>query len=997
MKMSDFTGLLNELAQTCQELEQIKADQTKDHKRVSKSFEKTLLSILKQEETILNHVEEEHRRLRDQLSSIQQDNDSALQNGVCQINNMVHEICIVSSQLKQALGTSNGREPVMREIRDKVSNIFARKNSINISLKKVHFIPQPLLSATLGEICCEEQSLGFSAHCLNRKANYSWGKNTNKPILLSDEKPPWEEKLHNSGNVGFVGVKIILDNDSDQDSASSTEQSSMEKKKENSAAQTWNTSSKDQAVMEVDSAVLCPQTPTTSWMSDIKHSPSKQSKQHGTRPMLKTEEGNKSPNQRHLVRRHIPSESSPVNKSSYLHVNNQESKRNLLRNTKERFQDSQPDSLTKHNSYVKNTSLLQEDIELLESKNMTTEKGPKVNSPTSDNKKTVIDDLPCFSNDEIPITLPEQNTLFRATAAYVCEEDSETSEETLEEVEIDGVRDPKACRQVALRDSRVPSAKKYNVEEQLTSWKSQNQTNRNSQTLLTSYVNKQTLESSAPQVTHEMPLGVDYMRMSDDRSDSLRKDILNIPPRSTSPSESVSSSYTFIIETPKTKEPGVKSGTFSRSPHLPSKESRKKHAVITGAAKKSEIKSMQETKTLVKEKHRLVSKIRNQRLQPTSTWKPVPRSSSMPYIDRIARPRSAPSRPLRPASAKERRDSLSSTSSSRSNPRSVHTSTPSSTLYEIRTRVNPNQYCRKTSKASQQLPPPKYLKKSELNLTDCILENGDGITKLVKQFGKFGSGRAELNLPHGIHATNTGSIYIVDYGNRRLQVMDARGKILQQFALEAKNYFDVAVSNRGLVALTNSTDRTVDVYSKHGRLLQVISRNWGTPRGITANHRDEFIVADMKLGTICALTLDTTTGRQKESTQVTGFNKPYLVSSNSQGLLAVSERGLDGGCCVKVLREDFQLLKVLGLKDTPGPSLFNPWGVCVDNEGGVLVADWGQTHSVIYYPAKKPARFIVAEGLSSPRGLALWQDSLVLVADSMHNCIKVFQYQESDS
>lgn len=41
---------------------------------------------------------------------------------------------------------------------------------------------------------------------------------------------------------------------------------------------------------------------------------------------------------------------------------------------------------------------------------------------------------------------------------------------------------------------------------------------------------------------------------------------------------------------------------------------------------------------------------------------------------------------------------------------------------------------------------------------------------LIRQFGKQGSGRAELTLPSGIHATNQGQLFIVDCGNARVQV-----------------------------------------------------------------------------------------------------------------------------------------------------------------------------------------------------------------------------------
>ncbi|KAG8545438.1 hypothetical protein GDO81_020872 [Engystomops pustulosus] len=947
--MSDFSSLLRQLAQTCQELEQIKAQQTRDHERVSKSFEKTLLSILKQEQSILNHVEEEHQHLRDQLSTIQRDNEIALQNGVCEINSMVHKICNVSSQLKQALVTSNNHEVVVRQLQGTVSDIFSKKNSININLKKVHFTPRPLESAILGEIQCEAQPLGLSIPCLDQTVeSQHFKKATNQPILLSDEMPPWEDMSHDHDG-------LEMNDDSDPESASTTtNHSSLDQKRQ---LDNQRLSPRDLAVMKADSAALSPRAATKIWISGNKSSAQRLNKKpHGARAGV------------------VNSDLS--SKRSTQPLTNKGTRGHPRREISQQLPSS-----TKHHSKMRKETMTMLESEILSNLEETLKE-------TSSN--TRHEDS---GGDEI---FPDHSTLFRATAAYVCEDNSGSSEDTMEEMDTDGVKDPKACRQLAIRDSRVPSAKKPSNGEQGTGWNSMDSNTQNPKESTkipqVSKLNKQNLEISATQVTpHPSTSGIDYMRMSDETSDSLSGDFLNVPLRSCSPCESVASTYTFIIETPKKNQTEVKSSTFSRSSNPVNRESRKRPPVITANAEKSEVKSKQQTSALPDGKPRPGAKLRNQR--PQSYWKPVPRSSSMMYIEKVSRPQTAPSRSTRPMSAKERRDSVSSSSSTWSNPRSVAASTPSSSLREIRVRVKSSQYSRKPAKVSQ--PRLRCLSRSEPNLMDCPSDGvGDGATKLVRQFGKFGSGRAELNLPHGMSATTTGSIYIVDYGNRRLQVMDTRGKLLQQFSLQAKNYFDVAVSNRGLVALTNSSDRSVDVYSKHGRLLHVLSRNWGAPRGITANYRDEFVVADMKLGTLCALTLDTSSGRQKESTVVPGFNKPYLVASNSQGLLAVSERGLDGGCCVKVLGDNWQLLKVLGLKSGPGPAVCNPWGVCMDSEGGVLVADWAQTHRIIYYPPRRVALVIVEEGLSSPRGLALWQDGLLLVADSMHNCIKLYQYQE---
>uniref|UniRef100_A0A670IC02 NHL repeat containing 4 n=1 Tax=Podarcis muralis TaxID=64176 RepID=A0A670IC02_PODMU len=96
----------------------------------------------------------------------------------------------------------------------------------------------------------------------------------------------------------------------------------------------------------------------------------------------------------------------------------------------------------------------------------------------------------------------------------------------------------------------------------------------------------------------------------------------------------------------------------------------------------------------------------------------------------------------------------------------------------------------------------------------------------------------------------------------------------------------------------------------------------------------------------------------------------------------VSERGLDGGCCVKVLAPTWQLLRVLGGQGRP-PLLTNPWGVSLDEAGRVVVADWGRlSHAVFCYPPRGRGWAVATEGLSSPRGVALLGERHLVVADN---------------
>lgn len=283
---------------------------------------------------------------------------------------------------------------------------------------------------------------------------------------------------------------------------------------------------------------------------------------------------------------------------------------------------------------------------------------------------------------------------------------------------------------------------------------------------------------------------------------------------------------------------------------------------------------------------------------------------------------------------------------------------------------------------------------------------------LVKQFGKQGSGRTDFNLPSGVHATVKGQLFLVDCGNARIQVTDLQKNVVQQVSPSGSerssricNYFDVAVNSKGLIALTCAAERAVLVFSRHGRLLQTFggtligstNEELDAPRGVTVTRQDEFLVADIKRGTLTSLKLDPKTGARLERTVVTGYHRPYQVAAClTTGLIAVSERGNETGRvpCIRVLEPGWNTIRILGVCSGLGPVLTCPWGLCIDNDGDVLVVDWGkQHHRVLFYPSKGVGWPLVNDSLSSPRGLALLPDGHMVVSDSMNHCIKIYRYK----
>ena len=283
---------------------------------------------------------------------------------------------------------------------------------------------------------------------------------------------------------------------------------------------------------------------------------------------------------------------------------------------------------------------------------------------------------------------------------------------------------------------------------------------------------------------------------------------------------------------------------------------------------------------------------------------------------------------------------------------------------------------------------------------------------LVRQFGKQGSGRTDFNLPSGVHATVKGQLFVVDCGNARIQVTDLQKNVVQQVCPSGAersaricNYFDVAVNAKGLIALTCAAERALLVFSRHGRLLQTFggssigstNEELEAPRGVTVTREDEFLVADMKRGSLTALKLDPKTGVRLERTTVTKFHRPHLVAACvTTGLVAVSERGNETGRvpCIRVLEPGWTTIRILGVCSGLGPVLTSAWGLCIDGDGDVLVADWGKRqHRVVFYPAVGVGWPLVAEDLNSPRGLAPVPGGQVVVADSMNHCVKIYRYK----
>ena len=51
----------------------------------------------------------------------------------------------------------------------------------------------------------------------------------------------------------------------------------------------------------------------------------------------------------------------------------------------------------------------------------------------------------------------------------------------------------------------------------------------------------------------------------------------------------------------------------------------------------------------------------------------------------------------------------------------------------------------------------------------------------VRSIGSCGSGRGEFDAPSDVKYDTAGNMYVAEWGNRRVQVMDSSGRFIQEF------------------------------------------------------------------------------------------------------------------------------------------------------------------------------------------------------------------------
>ena len=115
---------------------------------------------------------------------------------------------------------------------------------------------------------------------------------------------------------------------------------------------------------------------------------------------------------------------------------------------------------------------------------------------------------------------------------------------------------------------------------------------------------------------------------------------------------------------------------------------------------------------------------------------------------------------------------------------------------------------------------------------DCVHILNSDLT-FSSKFGSKGSGNGQLDGPWNIASDSTGSVYVADSANNRVQVFTANGDYLMQFGRESgklKWPLSICVDSDDLVYVGESGKKCVSVFTSEGKFLKSF-RSEGTGPG----------------------------------------------------------------------------------------------------------------------------------------------------------------------
>ena len=256
-----------------------------------------------------------------------------------------------------------------------------------------------------------------------------------------------------------------------------------------------------------------------------------------------------------------------------------------------------------------------------------------------------------------------------------------------------------------------------------------------------------------------------------------------------------------------------------------------------------------------------------------------------------------------------------------------------------------------------KLPCPHFTCPTLHKLESQIAEFGDVVEweapdyslkrEPVLTAGKWGTGVNELNARGLAIDESNEFIYLADYWNKRVQIVSFKGDFIKRFGQDklsrpwgiAITSEYIYVTDTVLHALFQFNKNNFELLNRTGTKGQTDGQ-FDKPTGVCTDNSGDVFVADSGNDRVCIFSNDF---QFKSKLGIGQLDRPSDVKLTPDCQVVVLDRSPK---CVHFYSRDGHLLSsCVSRGEGPECLVYDPWFLCMDPAGNIIVSDWGN-HSI---------------------------------------------------
>ena len=266
----------------------------------------------------------------------------------------------------------------------------------------------------------------------------------------------------------------------------------------------------------------------------------------------------------------------------------------------------------------------------------------------------------------------------------------------------------------------------------------------------------------------------------------------------------------------------------------------------------------------------------------------------------------------------------------------------------------------------------------------------------LSSFGSRGRGKGEFLIPWGVAVSSTGNVAVADSGNKRVQVFSSAGRYLGEFGQQGQSHeqlscpIAVAYLDADHILVADSRLNKVFLFKENGEFVKRLNPGqYQSPFGISVNRDDHVIVCDTKSKKVLVLSPDGNTLLQSFQAPDCDTAPFYVVQNEDKFFVSYPNRH-----CIKVFDAAGNYVRDIGRRGAGDGQLNSPSGVAIDKFNNLVVVDEKNHRLQIFTPEGEFVSAIGGKGtelgqFSSPQGVAVSREGQLYVTDFSNCRVKI--------